>query len=99
MFYATFWFSCQRITGAILAFGHGDVSNVAKAVGRAIYKIDTGIYKISLLNEIELVSLQAISYQYKFTAADFFNIDNRLLVAMVQAILTYYVIMVQLSPK
>nr|CAH7722529.1 unnamed protein product [Callosobruchus chinensis] len=67
------------IKGVCLCSLSDSVIEQIKAAGREIYKIDTGIYKISLLNEIELVSLQAISYQNRFTATNFFNIDNRLL--------------------
>nr|CAH7726296.1 unnamed protein product [Callosobruchus chinensis] len=74
---------------AWLCYLSDDVTEQIKAAGRAIYKIDTGIYKISLLNEIELVSLQALSYQNRFTAANFFNIDNRLLVGVIYIFVIY----------
>ncbi|CAH1965072.1 unnamed protein product [Acanthoscelides obtectus] len=69
----------------------------AKAAGRAIYKMD--VYAIKILSEIELVSLQVISHQNRITAAELFNIDKRLLFAMVQAITAYYIILVQLYPN
>ncbi|CAH1965074.1 unnamed protein product [Acanthoscelides obtectus] len=73
------------------------LANQAKAAGRAIYKMD--VYAIKILSEIELVSLQVISHQNRITAAELFNIDKRLLFAMVQAITAYYIILVQLYPN
>ncbi|XP_078049559.1 uncharacterized protein LOC144476462 [Augochlora pura] len=76
----------------------GKVTNILDEIER------TGIIVYSLLNnaidgetkaELKQFSLQLLHRQIKFTASDYFNLDNSLFQSVVSSVITYLVILIQ----
>ncbi|VEN52052.1 unnamed protein product [Callosobruchus maculatus] len=65
-------------------------------MGMAIYKIDT--QEARILDEVEVTSLHMINSKGGIEAAGFFTINNKLFYSMVHGIITYIIILIQLSP-